>query len=113
MSNGPSNGTEVADLSIDAKNAVIASDRTGGGEQRHGLIDSGSSASDDPETKDRSIPAAAPIAAAEIDQIPAARGGSGGGGRQSSATRSGSGRPGGSPPGAWRQGGGAGSSSGR
>ena len=66
MSNDPSNGTEVADLSIDAKNAVIASDRTGGGEQRHGLVDSGSSASDDPETKDRSILAAAPIAAAAV-----------------------------------------------
>ena len=91
MSNDPSNGTEVADLSIDAKNTVIASDRTGGGEQRHGPVDGGSSASDDPETKDRNTPAAAQIAAAVIDRIPAARGGSGGIGRRSSATRSGSG----------------------
>ena len=36
VSDVPSIGAEVTDLSVDAKNTVIASDLTGGGEQRHG-----------------------------------------------------------------------------
>ena len=89
-SDDPSIGAEVTDLSVDAKNTVIASDRTGGGEQRHGLVDGGSSASEDPEIKGRSIPAAARRAAAVTDRIPAARRSSGGSDRQSSAARPGS-----------------------
>ena len=92
----PSFGAEVADLSVDAKNTVIASDRTGGDEQRHGPVDGGSSASEDPEIKGRNILAAARGAAAMIGRIPKARRSRGGSDRQSSglspvATRSGGG----------------------
>ena len=37
---------EVTDLSIDAKNTMIASDRTGGSECRHGPVDGDSPASE-------------------------------------------------------------------
>ena len=88
MPDDPGIGDEVTDLSVDAKNTVIASDLTGGGEQRHGPVNGGSSASVDPEIKDRSIPAAAQMAAAVIDRIQPARGSNGGSDRQPSATRS-------------------------
>ena len=46
---------------------MIASDRTSGGEQRHGPVDGGSSASEEPEIKGRSTLAVARRAAAVID----------------------------------------------
>ena len=80
----------MTDLSVDAKNTVIASNRIGGGEQRHGPVHGGSSASEDPEIKGRSILAAARRAAAVINRVPAARMSSGGSDRRSSAARPGS-----------------------
>ena len=44
---------EVTDLSIDAKNTMIASDRTGGSERRHGPVDGDSPASEEPVIKSR------------------------------------------------------------
>ena len=96
MSDVPRFGAEVTDLSVDAKNTVIASDRTGGDEQRHGSFVGGSSASEDPEIKGRKSLAAARGAAAMFGRIPEARRSRGGSDDQSSglspvATRSGGG----------------------
>ena len=52
-SGDPSIRAEETDLSIDAKNTMIASDRTGGSERNHGPVGGDSQASEEPEIKNR------------------------------------------------------------
>ena len=67
-SDDPRIGAEVTDLSVDAKNTVIASDLTGGGEQRHGWSTVARQRRSTLKSNKRS-PAAAQLTAAVIVRI--------------------------------------------